>query len=504
VDYLQAGASFGVSSLLLGEPHDTTIEAKTDLVALVLYRSDFSRLLQQNPGIEEQLAPPDEVSAKLSHEHLDWLTPGEVVIYHGLRHWFVFAQDMVLPTLGLLALGTISFAMLRSLQTACWGAVLGLLLVSYVLVLLWRLMDWRNDYFVVTTQRVVRRELVLLQHETRLEAPLNRVQNVTINRSAWGNILGFGDAVIETAAQAGVGRIVFDHLRDPEAAKDVIFKQIYRTQARLRTAEGETVRAELKRRLQWATSEELAAQGELHRPTESPSPPARSSGWLARLGRIRLLPPLRLEEHGQITWRKHWLFLLGRIWLSTLAALALLALFAAYVLGHMPALPPASLGVVLGALLAALVIGSLLWWQVVDWENDVYIVTEDRLIDVEKKPLFFAEQRRETTLDRVQNVNLIMPSLLATVLDFGDVNIETAGGEGTFTFTHVAAPRDVQREIMSRVARQRERRQQLEAQQRRRELADWFAAYESLRAQRQEPPAPPPTNPEPDEPPAES
>jgi len=123
----------------------------------------------------------------------------------------------------------------------------------------------------------------------------------------------------------------------------------------------------------------------------------------------------------------------------------------------------------------------------------VYIVTEDRIIDVEKVPLWGREERREASLERIQNVNLLIPGPLAAALHYGNVDIDTAGGEGKFTFTNVVEPHQVQREIMFRVEQARQRRQQLEAQRRQKEIADWLAVYERLRQERGTAAPPPPS-----------
>jgi len=502
VGYLRPGSYFGVTSILLGEPHDTTIEAKTDLTALVIYRVDLDRLRREAPELDEDLQFPDEITAKMRHEAFAWQNPDEVVVYFAQRHWIILARLLFLPTLALVALGTFLLAALRPLAGAWQAAPLALLLVGYALAVAWYWADWRNDYFVITTQRVAHRELNLLRYESRVEAPLSQVQDVTVKRGRLGNILGFGDAVIQTAAKVGLGAIVFDHVRDPEVAKETIFRQLYRIQAHSKLAEHESARAELKRRLQWATPEDLAAQAQARKAPEAAGPGQLVRRPRAPWPKIRLIPPIREQSDGSVTWRKHWYFLLRRILHWFLASLILIVLFVAYLLGRLPLVPPGNVGVVLGTLVVAAIISFNLWWQATDWGNDVYIVTEDRLIDVEKRPLFGPEDRREATLDRVQNVNLSIPGPLAALLNFGDVDIETAGGEGKFTFTHVMAPHDVQREIMARVNRNRERRQQLESQQRRREIADWFAVYEGLREEHDrpapaEPAGPGPTPPQP-------
>jgi len=496
VDYLKPGDSFGVTSLILGEPHDASVRATTDLLALVLYKEDMDRLRHQVPGLMDQLALPEAIRAKLRHRRFPWLDAGEVVVFVGQRHWFVFAQAMILPTLGALALGGLLPWLLRSVEWPWWVAsVVALLLYAGAFVYRW--IDWRNDYFIVTTRRVVHREMIVLQYESRREAPLNQIQDVTVKRDSWGNLLGFGDVHIATAAPGKAGVILFDHLPDPQVAKDIIFQQVYREQARSRMAAREDLRRELKRQLGWLTPEELLAQGEARAipPRQPARPPARRLR-LPSLGLIRPLPPVREQVGNRITWRKHRIFLLGRIARPVLVGLGLLTLFLAYLFDLLPFESGGpSLGGILGLIVLSLPIGFWLWWEVTDWGNDVYILTDDRLIDIEKRPLFGKEERREASLDRVQDANLVVPGFWATVLNYGNVDIETAGAEGQFTFTHVAAPRDVQRDVMNRVAQYRERRRQMESLQRRRELTDSLAAYESLRREKERlrhpPPAPP-------------
>jgi len=223
--------------------------------------------------------------------------------------------------------------------------------------------------------------------------------------------------------------------------------------------------------------------GEMHQP---------DAGEERRRPRLpRLLPPIREVEGSRITWRKHWLFLVGHVAKPMAAALIWLALAAACILGQPQILPISRVGLAVGLAVMALPIAFWLWWETVDWENDIYVLTDDRIIDVEKRPLALSEHRREATLDRIQNVNLTVPGPIASILGYGDVNIETAGGEGMFTFTRVMAPHEVQREIMSRVARHREMRQRIEIQRRRKEMAEWFAIYEGLRTGRAGDAAPP-------------
>ena len=495
VAYLRPGQHFGVTSLLLGEPHDATVEAVTDMAALVIDRAEFQRIRREHPALNDQLTLPGEVDVKLRQSRLPWLGPGEVLVFVGRRHWYVLARALLLPTLGVLLLAGLLLLFLRTLH-AWWGIALVVSLIFYLPLLVWHLVDWRNDYLAVTTERVVHRELVVLLYESRNEAPLDRIQDVTVKRDLWGQLLGFGHVVVQTAARASVSPVAFDHLPDPDRAKNIIFQQIYRVRGRSTSLAREAMRRELRRQLGWSTADELRAQHEEQPATADGRPVQEPGGWLASLRGLRLIPPTRIQEGNRITWRKHWLFLLLRVGKPLLLTALWSLLLALYLLGRIPVLgAPPSLGVVLGWIVIGLPIAFWFWWQAVDWSNDVYILTDDRIIDVEKKPLFFAEERREATLDRVQNVTLAVPGPLAALLNYGNVDIDTAGGEGKFTFTRVPAPRQVQQEIMARVAGHQERRQQAESARRRKEITDWFAVYEKLRQERQGQERPPSSSP---------
>lgn len=101
------------------------------------------------------------------------------------------------------------------------------------------------------------------------------------------------------------------------------------------------------------------------------------------------------------------------------------------------------------------------WWNYENWGNDQYIVTEDRLIDIEKLPLGLRTKRTDTTFDRIQNVNFEIPDPIATLLNYGTVVIYTAGAEGRLDFVYVPRPSEVQAEIFFRLAAYQERQRRL-------------------------------------------
>lgn len=82
----------------------------------------------------------------------------------------------------------------------------------------------------------------------------------------------------------------------------------------------------------------------------------------------------------------------------------------------------------------------------VDYYLDVWIVTNERIIDIQQIALFkhvVAEQR----IVRVQDVTSSVQGIIPTFLNYGDVNIQTAGEMERFSFKQVPNPEGVKKII---------------------------------------------------------
>jgi membrane protein YdbS with pleckstrin-like domain len=100
-----------------------------------------------------------------------------------------------------------------------------------------------------------------------------------------------------------------------------------------------------------------------------------------------------------------------------------------------------------GVAVAAL---GLLWtgWHFIDWRNDFYAVTNYRVIHRERT-ILIRDDQEEARLDKVQNTSVNQNSLLAQLLDYGDVGIETAGVGAAVTFEMIHEPRQVAEMIIT-------------------------------------------------------
>ena len=180
---------------------------------------------------------------KQKHRKYDWQEEDEVLWYEGRRHIVVLIRTLLIPILVALSPWLVSLILmiwdikLPPLAMILPGAVL------FIPLFIWYLVDYYNDYFVVTALRVTAREQVLLLYERRTEAPLEQVQDTTLRTGFWGNLFGYGDLKIKTANAAS--QIVFDHVGDPRHIQSLISEQRRRLLAEKLVEQREGMRMQL-------------------------------------------------------------------------------------------------------------------------------------------------------------------------------------------------------------------------------------------------------------------
>ena len=192
-------------------------------------------------------------------------------------------------------------------------------------------------------------------------------------------------------------------------------------------------------------------------------------------------PPPPKPLSGESLWRKHWLNLFQRTGPPLLSLIGLIVggvlVFGRGSLGQDDATMQGLLWGWFVLLFAAL--GWFLW-NYVDYRNDVYVVTDDRIIDIEMKPLGLSAKRREGGLERVQNVTYTQNGLIANIFNYGDVIISTAASDEGYTFLMVPNPKLVQATVFQKLDAFRARQEQKRTSDRQRELIEGLEVYHRL------------------------
>ena len=84
------------------------------------------------------------------------------------------------------------------------------------------------------------------------------------------------------------------------------------------------------------------------------------------------------------------------------------------------------------------------------WTNyylDIFIVTNKRIIDIEQLTLF-NRYLAQLSLDKIQDVRVAVGGFLPSLLNFGDLHIQTAGESREFFIKDLPAPYQVQELIL--------------------------------------------------------
>lgn len=101
-----------------------------------------------------------------------------------------------------------------------------------------------------------------------------------------------------------------------------------------------------------------------------------------------------------------------------------------------------------------LFIWLMLFNRLIDHFLDIWIVTNERIVNIEQLNLF-SRNIAEKQLDKMQDITVITHGFFPTLFNYGDVYIQTAGSVERFIFRQVANPKRISTTIMDAVERYR-------------------------------------------------
>ncbi|MEP6471674.1 MAG: PH domain-containing protein [Acidobacteriota bacterium] len=151
------------------------------------------------------------------------LAPGETIVYRARYHWIYYRTALALLLVAaVFALWWWLGSRLGSASTSSFSRYGALLFLgAAVAAFLVRRVRNAADEFVVTNRRVLRK-LGLFAREAE-HAPIEKIQDITIDQGMTARLLGYGTVALETASERG--RIVFPDIARPEAFRNAIWGQ---------------------------------------------------------------------------------------------------------------------------------------------------------------------------------------------------------------------------------------------------------------------------------------
>jgi membrane protein YdbS with pleckstrin-like domain len=124
-----------------------------------------------------------------------YLLPREIQVATVRQHPAMLIPASAQTLVGLLIAGILSATVLHGIA----GVVLWLLWLLLLLRLVWKILNWSVDYFVVTTERLLLTRGFLTRQINMM--PLTKVTDMSFKRSFAGRLLGYGEFIVESAGQ---------------------------------------------------------------------------------------------------------------------------------------------------------------------------------------------------------------------------------------------------------------------------------------------------------------
>ena len=155
------------------------------------------------------------------------LLDGETVALDLRPHWWFF--------IGPMAVGILVVALLVLTSRTEGDTRTALLWVTAAAAVVWalwlagRLARWATTHFVVTSDRLIYRTGVLAKHGR--DIPLERINDITSNRTLFERIIGAGDLLIESAGERG--QQTFSDIPHPDRVQREIYQQMEANAARM-------------------------------------------------------------------------------------------------------------------------------------------------------------------------------------------------------------------------------------------------------------------------------
>ena len=478
---------FSEISLRLQYPLESTVDALPGSHWLTLDRRDFNRFLAQGPdskSLLERMTMSRETNKLLgeskNERRFPWLQDGERLLRVARRHWFALLQRMAMPAMILgvaLVVGLLLQLGLSGL--ILWKSIWWVLsLAAFLVVTIWQVVDYENDFMVVTNQRVARQEAVIFVNEWRQVAFVEQVQNIDITTDFFGRKFGFGTIKVSTAGAAGT--IEFDMVANPDAIKSDILAQRDRRRQHAQGSSKMGIQQILETRLGLTLELPARVRDDKDASLDKDEPP-----WWRKLLEPSLDRPMRYQNQSKVVWRKHWLVLAPQLLKPVL--LFIICLFVAVATLY-TSFSATSVVLILPAVLGAMAATAWAVWTYVDWSNDTYELDDNTVVDIEKqlktKWPFITEAKRSARLGQIENIDLEIPGPINYLFNFGNVKLQTAAAQGEFTFDWVPDPRGVAEEVRRRMDNVRRKEAAELAKARERELSTWFEMYNRLDSHR--------------------
>ena len=450
VDVLVRGDFFGEDSLFENRIEPATITALTPVTLLFLSLDNFWAVTGAYPAIKDRLIQFVDSHDYLESHQFDWLNDDEVVYQVHRRHIAALLISLFLPVF-VMFIGLVIAGIAWLLRGNAFISAGALILAAVVLGIgagwtIWRWVDWGNDFYFLTSQRVIWLERVIVLYENQQDVPLSSILSVNVHTAYFGRLFGYGDVRVTTYT----GGLSLEMVGNPYQLASLISEYTQRSQKDQQQADLNVMRHSIRQIIgeESESEQQLPPEGAKSRGYSRRPDEPREPSWADKY--FRRILQTRIEEGNTITYRKHWLIFFKKAIIPLIIFLVIFFLFVSFVIIGIKNSIQASTFLTV-SVFVLMVLAAIFGWisyHYVDWRNDIYQVTDRSIFDIEKKPLG-TEIRKSAPLENILSLENKRPGFLGYVLNVGTVIVNV--GEARFSFNNVFDPARAQQDIFNRM-----------------------------------------------------
>jgi uncharacterized membrane protein YdbT with pleckstrin-like domain len=459
---LREGFSFGEDALTKSQKRQTSARAITDVILIKISKEILTQVGKRNTAFWNNTNTMITSYDYLVRKTIN-LGKDETVCYIGQPHPIIVVLKMVFALLAVFGLSILLIILFNSglltYHILMWGG--GMLAVTAIVWIGWQFLEWSNDLFFFTDKRIINKQRSLFSYEIKQETPISAIESVQARRSFLGRELDFGDLEIRTFT--GSMRLPF--VPEISSVQHMLTYLTERRKDLWEAEEKQTFEKDIRERITQRAS--VGETGFENHPDISSSQISSPDSTSQSLG--------DLEAPRDIVYRTHWTILFAKMFIPMLLLISHMLLYLFLAVNQIEIIKNTAFNMIL--LINSIVLLSWSAYSFFDWRNDVYIITEDQLIDIDRRP-FGMEEKRAAPINNIQSIRYKRNGIFGLLLNFGTVY--TRIGDEEFTFDNVHRPAEVQEALFTAKERFHQIEEDAEKSAQRKKAVDWIDSYHQI------------------------